>query len=85
MFEWITHAKIFEAGHAVEWISGATGALGAVAGSVVTVTWTEVFNRRTRRRDLKARDQIAAFAVFRHQCRKRGYSHIHRAPGFCHR
>jgi hypothetical protein len=64
MFDWIAHAKIFESGHAVEWISGATGAAGAIAGAAVTVAWTEFFNRRARRRDLKVRNYAAAFAVW---------------------
>ena len=64
MFDWMAHAKIFEVGHAVEWISGATGAAGAIAGAAVTVAWTEFFNRRVRKRDLKIRNYAAAFAVW---------------------
>jgi hypothetical protein len=60
---WWAHAKILESGHAVEWISGATGALGAVLGSVVTVTWTEVFNRRTRTRERNERIRVGAFSL----------------------
>jgi hypothetical protein len=64
MFDWMSQAKIFEAGHAVEWISGATGAAGAIVGAAVSVAWTEFFNRRARKRDLKVRNHAAAFAVW---------------------
>jgi hypothetical protein len=64
MGDWLAHAKILEAGHTVEWISGATGALGAILGSAVTVISTEFFNRRTRRREFGRRNHSAAFAVY---------------------
>lgn len=60
---WWAHAKILESGHAVEWISGATGAFGAVLGSVVTVTWTESFNRRTRARERNERIRVGVFSL----------------------
>ena len=37
MFDWLTHAKFLEAGHATEWISGIVGAGGAVVGGFVSV------------------------------------------------
>lgn len=55
---------LFVAGHASEWIAGLTGAGGAMFGSVVTVVWTEFFNRRTRKRDQRSRNAAGAFAAF---------------------
>jgi hypothetical protein len=61
---WLAHAKILEAGHASDWISGIIGAGGAIVGSLVTVLWTEAFNRRTRQRDLRRKNLVAAYAVY---------------------
>jgi len=62
--DWLIHAKIWQAGHASDWIAGWIGAGGAILGSVVTVTWTELFNRRTRKQDRRARNATAAFSVY---------------------
>lgn len=59
---WI--AGLFTAKHSTEWISGLTGAGGAILGSVVTVAWTELFNRRTRRRDQRMRNAAGSFAAY---------------------
>lgn len=55
---------LFTTAHTTEWISGLTGAGGAILGSVVTVIWTELFNRRTRRRDQKGRNAAGSFAAY---------------------
>ena len=62
--DWLIHAKIWQAGHASDWIAGWIGAGGAVLGSMVTVTWTEAFNQRARKRDRRARNATATFSVY---------------------
>ena len=64
IFDWLTHAKFLEAGHATEWISGIVGVGGAVVGAFVSVLWTEVFNRRTRERDDRRASQTAALSIY---------------------
>ena len=64
MFDWLTHAKFLEAGHATEWISGIVGAGGAVVGAFVSVLWTEFFNRRTRKRDDRRANHTAALSIY---------------------
>lgn len=60
--EW--YDGLFAVGHSNEWITGLIGAGGAILGSAVTVVWTELFNRRTRRRDQKARNAAGSFAAY---------------------
>src|SRR5580698_9086693 len=62
--DWLAHVGWFDPKHASEWINGLTGAGGAILGSVVTITWTEWFNRRTRRREKRQKFGAAAFAAF---------------------
>lgn len=57
-------AALFTDKHSAEWITGFTGAGGAILGSVVTVVWTELFNRRTRRRDQRSRNAAGSFAAY---------------------
>ncbi len=64
MLDWLVHAKFLEAGHAVEWISGITGAGGAILGSLVTVLSTEIFNGRKLKRDDARENHISALAIF---------------------
>ncbi len=51
-------------GHEAEWIAALAGAGGALAGAIVTVAWTEAFNRRTRREDDKRRRRAVALSVW---------------------
>ena len=44
--------------------TGMTGIVGAILGSVVTVGWTEFFNWRARRRDLKEKQRVGSFAMY---------------------
>jgi hypothetical protein len=85
------------ASHSSEWISGLTGAGGAILGSVVTVIWTELFNRRTRSRDRKSRNAAGAFAAYQrlnqiysnalvvkqHLDGSMAYAIVSRSPFFC--
>ena len=64
MFDWLTHAKFLESGHATEWISGIAGAGGALTGVFVSLLWTEYFNRRTRKRDDCRSTHTAALSVY---------------------
>lgn len=64
MFDFLAHAKFLEAGHATEWISGISGAGGALVGAFVSVLWTEYFNQRTRKRDDRRLTHIAALSVY---------------------
>lgn len=43
------------------WVSGLTGAFGAVLGSLVTIAWTEWFNKRSFQREQKERNSAALF------------------------
>jgi hypothetical protein len=45
-------------------VSGVIGIVGAVVGSVVTVTWTEFFNWRARRREQRSRMFSLANSLF---------------------
>ena len=56
-------AQLFAADHAEAWVSGMTGAIGAVLGSLVTIFWTEGFNKRTHIREQKEREAAGMFAV----------------------
>lgn len=55
---------LFGPAHVSEWISGLWGALGAMAGSLITLAWTERFNRRAREEDLKERFGAVAFSTY---------------------
>ncbi len=47
-----------------EWISGATGAGGAILGSLVTIFWTAAYNRGTRKRERREKFAAGAFAAY---------------------
>jgi hypothetical protein len=61
---WLLHAKIWQEGHASDWISGWIGAGGAILGSLVTVAWTEYFNARTRKRERREKNAVGSFAAY---------------------
>lgn len=50
--------------HATEWISGLTGAGGAVLGSLVTVGYTAWYSHRTRLRERREKFAAGSFATF---------------------
>lgn len=56
-------AELFSTAHSAEWITGITGAGGAILGSAVTIAWTEWFNRRTRGREARERTAAASFSA----------------------
>lgn len=64
MPDWIITAKLLESGHVSDWISGIIGAVGAILGSVVTVSWTEFFGWRNRRRDDRRQAYSAALSIY---------------------
>lgn len=52
---------LFAPEHAEAWVGGLTGAFGAVLGSIVTIVWTEWFNKRSFDRQQKERNSAALF------------------------
>jgi hypothetical protein len=52
---------LFTPEHSEAWVSGFTGAFGAVFGSIVTIIWTEWFNKRSFDRHQKERNSAALF------------------------
>lgn len=50
--------------HSSEWISGITGAAGAILGSLVTVSWTAWYGHRTRRLERREKFAAGAFAAY---------------------
>jgi hypothetical protein len=54
---------LFATEHIDVWVSGLTGAIGAILGSVVTIAWTEWFNVRSDARKTKERNSAAMFAA----------------------
>ena len=61
---WLIALGVIEPGHTSEWISGFWGAAGAIAGSLVTIVWTEYVGQRTRKRERKERFAAAAFTFY---------------------
>jgi len=59
---WFT--SLFAPGLSDLWVSGLVGAGGAVLGSFVTILWTELFNHRSRKRERRAKNAVAAFGVY---------------------
>jgi hypothetical protein len=56
-------AGLFTAAHSSEWISGLTGAGGAILGSLVTIVWTEWFNKRSAKRETRERLRVGALGA----------------------
>lgn len=57
--EWI--GSLFATEHADAWVGGFTGAFGAILGSIVTIAWTEWFNKRSLDRQQKELNSAALF------------------------